>query len=157
MWGSELPAPAGAVVAAGSIAYSVDAAGRFLLVEVAVALRVALGDGIVRAHREHGVSAVPDPPSLPAVSAAPQTTRAAETTPPTPEATEPPVETTASIPPQPIAAAPSLVQTNPANPSTTNQKEYEPPVIECYPDMQELLLLDPIHEVDETGWPRSIP
>ena len=59
------------------------------------------------------VSAVPDPPSLPAVSAAPQTTRAAETTPPTPEATEPPVETTASIPPQPIAAAPSLVQTLP--------------------------------------------
>ncbi len=51
-----------------------------------------------------------------------------------------------------INDAPSLVQTNPANPSTTNQKEYEPPVIECYPDMQELLLLDPIHEVEETNW-----
>ncbi|MEP7270438.1 MAG: PqqD family protein [Acidobacteriota bacterium] len=27
------------------------------------------------------------------------------------------------------------------------------PSIERYNDMQELLLLDPIHEVDETGWP----
>ena len=27
------------------------------------------------------------------------------------------------------------------------------PVLERYNDMQELLLLDPIHEVDETGWP----
>ena len=27
------------------------------------------------------------------------------------------------------------------------------PVIERYNDMQELLLLDPIHEVDDTGWP----
>jgi len=28
------------------------------------------------------------------------------------------------------------------------------PVLERYTDMQELLLLDPIHDVDETGWPR---
>ncbi len=27
------------------------------------------------------------------------------------------------------------------------------PVLHKYTDMQELLLLDPIHEVDETGWP----
>jgi hypothetical protein len=27
------------------------------------------------------------------------------------------------------------------------------PVLERYNDMQELLLLDPIHEVDDTGWP----
>jgi hypothetical protein len=27
------------------------------------------------------------------------------------------------------------------------------PVLQKYTDMQELLLLDPIHEVDETGWP----
>lgn len=31
---------------------------------------------------------------------------------------------------------------------------FSPPVFERYNDMQELLLLDPIHEVDETGWPR---
>lgn len=28
------------------------------------------------------------------------------------------------------------------------------PVLERYTDMQELLLLDPIHDVDQTGWPR---
>jgi len=30
---------------------------------------------------------------------------------------------------------------------------FTPPMIERYNDMQELLLLDPIHEVDESGWP----
>jgi len=29
------------------------------------------------------------------------------------------------------------------------------PVLHKYTDMQELLLLDPIHDVDETGWPSS--
>lgn len=29
----------------------------------------------------------------------------------------------------------------------------EPPAIERFTDMQELLLLDPIHEVSEAGWP----
>ena len=32
--------------------------------------------------------------------------------------------------------------------------EYKAPVLEAYSDMQDLLLLDPIHDVDEeTGWP----
>lgn len=30
---------------------------------------------------------------------------------------------------------------------------YEPPQIERFSDMQDLLLIDPIHDVDETGWP----
>ena len=30
---------------------------------------------------------------------------------------------------------------------------FETPILEKYDDMQELLLLDPIHEVDEAGWP----
>lgn len=30
---------------------------------------------------------------------------------------------------------------------------FEEPKLEVYSDMQELLLLDPIHEVDESGWP----
>jgi hypothetical protein len=34
---------------------------------------------------------------------------------------------------------------------------FEPPVLYKYDDMQELLLLDPIHEVDETGWPTVGP
>lgn len=29
------------------------------------------------------------------------------------------------------------------------------PAIEVYSDMQDLLLLDPIHEVDESGWPNA--
>jgi len=32
------------------------------------------------------------------------------------------------------------------------RREYERPVLESYEDMQELLLLDPIHEVEETNW-----
>ena len=36
-----------------------------------------------------------------------------------------------------------------------NPKEniYTKPILEIYSDMQDLILLDPIHEVDETGWP----
>lgn len=30
---------------------------------------------------------------------------------------------------------------------------YVPPKLDIYTDMQELLLLDPVHDVDETGWP----
>jgi hypothetical protein len=32
-------------------------------------------------------------------------------------------------------------------------KQFTAPVLHKYTDMQELLLVDPIHEVDETGWP----
>lgn len=33
---------------------------------------------------------------------------------------------------------------------------YVPPVMNRHNDMQELLLLDPIHEVDEAGWPSRL-
>jgi hypothetical protein len=33
----------------------------------------------------------------------------------------------------------------------------EPPVLQKYTDMEELLLLDPIHDVDEAGWPVTKP
>lgn len=32
---------------------------------------------------------------------------------------------------------------------------FTPPKLNKYSDMQDLLLLDPIHEVDEKGWPES--
>ena len=32
---------------------------------------------------------------------------------------------------------------------------YAKPVLETYTEMQDLLLLDPIHDVDETGWPHE--
>ena len=35
--------------------------------------------------------------------------------------------------------------------------QFERPVLQTYSDMQDLLLLDPIHEVDETGWPHALP
>jgi hypothetical protein len=34
---------------------------------------------------------------------------------------------------------------------------FEPPVLQKFTDMKELLLLDPIHEVDERGWPHRKP
>ena len=44
----------------------------------------------------------------------------------------------------------------PENTGLPNQKSpiaYETPQIQVFTDQQELLLLDPIHEVDEPGWP----
>lgn len=37
--------------------------------------------------------------------------------------------------------------------STKQSLVFEPPVLHSYTDMQDVLLLDPIHDVDETGWP----
>jgi hypothetical protein len=34
---------------------------------------------------------------------------------------------------------------------------FSPPLLHKYSDMQELLLLDPIHDVDEAGWPKPNP
>jgi hypothetical protein len=35
--------------------------------------------------------------------------------------------------------------------------QFERPAFQKYSDMQDLLLLDPIHEVDEMGWPHAAP
>jgi len=37
----------------------------------------------------------------------------------------------------------------------TKLDNFTTPVLEKYTDMQDLLMLDPIHEVDETGWPNT--
>jgi hypothetical protein len=34
---------------------------------------------------------------------------------------------------------------------------FQPPTLESYNDMQDLLLLDPIHDVDDMGWPQKAP
>jgi hypothetical protein len=39
----------------------------------------------------------------------------------------------------------------------TKKPRFEVPTLYTYTDMQDLLLLDPIHEVDETGWPNINP
>lgn len=38
-------------------------------------------------------------------------------------------------------------------PVPTTASLFELPILQKYTDMQDLLLLDPIHEVDEAGWP----
>ena len=30
---------------------------------------------------------------------------------------------------------------------------FEPPTLSKYKDMQDMLLLDPVHDVEEAGWP----
>lgn len=42
---------------------------------------------------------------------------------------------------------------DPADQATATRPAFEMPVLHKYTDMQDLLLLDPIHEVDEQGWP----
>jgi len=43
--------------------------------------------------------------------------------------------------------------------SKGNKKDegFRSPILETYTDMEDLLLLDPIHEVDESGWPNMAP
>lgn len=54
--------------------------------------------------------------------------------------------------PVPEATRPaSAMQTAPA------LDTYEPPLVERFEDMQEMLLLDPIHDVDLAGWPVQRP
>jgi coenzyme PQQ synthesis protein D (PqqD) len=35
----------------------------------------------------------------------------------------------------------------------TEKRPFEPPLFQVFNDMEDLLLLDPIHETDEQGWP----
>ena len=49
-----------------------------------------------------------------------------------------------------------LTQVLPSN-NGHEKPAFNPPLLHKYSDMQELLLLDPIHDVDETGWPKPVP
>lgn len=42
-----------------------------------------------------------------------------------------------------------------AGTDTSAPAAYEKPVLNKYTDMQQLLLADPLHEVEEAGWPRT--
>lgn len=39
--------------------------------------------------------------------------------------------------------------------SSSGRVTFAPPELRKYTDMQELLVLDPVHEVDEEGWPNA--
>ena len=36
-------------------------------------------------------------------------------------------------------------------------KPYQPPALGVHADLQDILLLDPVHDVDEAGWPMAAP
>ncbi len=38
-----------------------------------------------------------------------------------------------------------------------DKPQFEAPTLHKYTDMEDLLLLDPIHDVDESGWPNTNP
>ena len=42
-------------------------------------------------------------------------------------------------------------------PGNGDKPSFNPPSLHKYSDMQELLLLDPIHDVDDAGWPKPVP
>jgi hypothetical protein len=44
-----------------------------------------------------------------------------------------------------------------AEPSSRPRGAFREPTIESFSDLQELFLVDPIHDVDETGWPHAKP
>jgi len=47
-------------------------------------------------------------------------------------------------------------QSEPLDQEPVDPATFEPPILETYSDMQDLLLLDPIHDVDEeSGWPEK--
>lgn len=50
-------------------------------------------------------------------------------------------------------AAPNDNGTGAAGNGSAPRLAFVAPVLNAYTDMEELLLLDPIHDVDETGWP----
>ncbi len=44
-----------------------------------------------------------------------------------------------------------------ATPQASGERTaFQPPSIEKYADMQDIILLDPVHEVDGEGWPRAV-
>lgn len=55
----------------------------------------------------------------------------------------------------PLDGAPSAPRAAPAmpDPNLAARPAFQAPSLYKYTDMQDLLLLDPIHEVDEQGWP----
>jgi hypothetical protein len=51
--------------------------------------------------------------------------------------------------------APSPLESSPPAQDDRRRERFEPPVLEKHTDMQDLILLDPVHEVDARGWPHA--
>jgi hypothetical protein len=54
-----------------------------------------------------------------------------------------------------VEASDTAADAAPVEASSSSRQPYVAPKIEKFDDLQELLLLDPVHEVDEAGWPIS--
>lgn len=61
----------------------------------------------------------------------------------------PPVAAPAAPPASPVAA--------PADDAASGSEPFRAPRVEAFSDLQDILLLDPIHDVDEAGWPVAGP
>ena len=58
----------------------------------------------------------------------------------------------------PVDVAGDIDFTKMASSNNGHEKpSFKAPLLHKYSDMQELLLLDPIHDVDDTGWPKPVP
>ena len=42
---------------------------------------------------------------------------------------------------------------SPSSEQIPHKRPFEPPILEAFTDLQDILLLDPIHDVDDAGWP----
>jgi len=49
---------------------------------------------------------------------------------------------------------PAAAKASPPVPSPGSRRPFERPLLETFEDMQDLLLLDPIHETGDEGWPK---
>ena len=59
-----------------------------------------------------------------------------------------------------LVASVSTLKGEPVEPaiqSIDTSGEYAAPALMVYEDMKDLLLLDPIHEANDSGWPQAIP
>lgn len=59
-----------------------------------------------------------------------------------------------------LVVADSTAPQPPAQEATvdlTEKRPFEKPRVEAFNDLQDILLLDPIHDVDEAGWPVAAP
>ena len=56
-----------------------------------------------------------------------------------------------------VLADPAEAGSTSNNTSTAKRTLFEPPVLEVFTDLQDILLLDPIHDVDDAGWPVAAP
>jgi len=59
--------------------------------------------------------------------------------------------------PEAVDAAPALTNAASAAATAGTKRAWVAPQLERFTDLQTLLLLDPIHDVDESGWPRTAP